>query len=115
MYVNLASVALAENKLDEAISFYNSALGIDGSNFNSLRGLIAIYASQNHIDQAHARIDQALAAQAGDRHVIRSGARGHVRIDVRGVARLVRSGARSFQAFLRSARRDLPGAHGFLE
>ena len=37
VYVNLASVALAENKLDEAIGFYNSALGIDGANFNSLR------------------------------------------------------------------------------
>ena len=63
VYVNLASVALAENKLDEAITFYNSALGIDGANFNSLRGLISIYAAQNHIDQAHARIDQALGAQ----------------------------------------------------
>ncbi|MDX6532016.1 MAG: hypothetical protein QOH41_4306 [Blastocatellia bacterium] len=63
IYVNLASVALAENKLDEAITFYNSALGIDGANFNSLRGLISIYAAQNHIDQAHARIDQALGAQ----------------------------------------------------
>src|ERR1700716_1899730 len=63
VYVNLASVALAENKPDEAISFYNSALGIDGANFNSLRGLISIYAAQNKIDQAHARIDQALGAQ----------------------------------------------------
>jgi tetratricopeptide (TPR) repeat protein len=63
IYVNLASVALAENKADEAISFYNSALGIDSANFNSLRGLITIYAAQNKIDQAHARIDQALASQ----------------------------------------------------
>jgi tetratricopeptide (TPR) repeat protein len=63
VYVNLASVALAENKLDEAISFYNSALGIDGANFNSLRGLISIYAAQNKIDQAHTRIDQSLGAQ----------------------------------------------------
>jgi tetratricopeptide (TPR) repeat protein len=63
VYVNLASVALAEKKLDEAISFYNSALAIDPANFNSLRGLISIYAAQNHTDQAHARIDQSLAAQ----------------------------------------------------
>jgi tetratricopeptide (TPR) repeat protein len=63
VYVNLASVALAENKLDEAIGFYNGALGIDGANFNSLRGLISIYAAQNKIDQAHARIDQALGSQ----------------------------------------------------
>ena len=63
IYVNLASVALAENKADEAISFYNSALRIDSANFNSLRGLITIYAAQSKIDQAHARIDQALASQ----------------------------------------------------
>ncbi len=63
VYVNLASVALAENKVDEAISFYNSALAIDGANFNSLRGLISLYAAQNRIDQAHSRIDQAINSQ----------------------------------------------------
>ena len=63
VYVNLASVALAENKVDEAISFYNSALAIDGANFNSLRGLINLYAAQNRIDQAHSRIDQAINSQ----------------------------------------------------
>ena len=63
VYVNLASVALAENKPDEAIAFYQSALAIDGANFNSLRGMISIYAAQNRIDQAHARVDQSLNAQ----------------------------------------------------
>jgi tetratricopeptide (TPR) repeat protein len=63
VYVNLAAVALAENKPDEAITFYNGALAIDAANFNSLRGLISIYAAQKHTDQAHARIDQSLAAQ----------------------------------------------------
>lgn len=63
IYVNLAAVALAENKLDEAIGFYNSALAIDPANFNSLRGLINIYASQNRIDLARARIDQSLGSQ----------------------------------------------------
>src|ERR1700686_3544488 len=63
VYVDLASVALAENKLDEAITFYNNALAIDSANFNSLRGVISIYAAQNRIDQAHARIDQSLSAQ----------------------------------------------------
>ncbi len=60
IYVNLASVALVENKVDEAINFYNNALTIDGTNFNSLRGLINIYASKNRLDQAHARVDQAI-------------------------------------------------------
>lgn len=63
IYVHLASVALAEKKVDEAITFYNNALAIDGANFNSLRGLIGIYAAQNRIDQAHARVDQALSSQ----------------------------------------------------
>ncbi len=63
IYVKLAAVALAENKVDEAITFYNNALAIDGANFNSLRGLISIYASQNHTDQAHARVDQAINSQ----------------------------------------------------
>jgi tetratricopeptide (TPR) repeat protein len=63
IYVNLASVALAENKVDEAITFYNNALQIDGANFNSLRGLISIYANQNRLDQAHARVDQAITSQ----------------------------------------------------
>jgi tetratricopeptide (TPR) repeat protein len=63
VYVNLAAVALAENKPDEAITFYQSALVIDGTNFNSLRGMISIYAAQNRIDRAHARVDQSLSAQ----------------------------------------------------
>lgn len=63
VYVNLASVALAENKPDEAIGFYNSALNIDSANFNSLRGLINIYAARNQSADAHARIDQSIAAQ----------------------------------------------------
>ncbi|MFN2577444.1 MAG: tetratricopeptide repeat protein [Pyrinomonadaceae bacterium] len=63
VYVNLAAVSLAENKPDEAVGFYNSALMIDNANFNSLRGLINIYASRNETGQAHARIDQSIAAQ----------------------------------------------------
>lgn len=63
IYVNLAAVALAENKADEAVTFYNNALAIDGANFNSLRGLINIYAARNQTDQAHARVDQSIAAQ----------------------------------------------------
>src|SRR5215813_10385624 len=63
IYVNLAAVALAENKTDEAVNFYNSALAVDGANFNSLRGLINIYAARNQTAQAHARVDQSIAAQ----------------------------------------------------
>jgi tetratricopeptide (TPR) repeat protein len=61
--VNLAAVALAENKVDEAAGFYNDALAIDSSHFNSLSGLITVYAARNQTAQAHARIDQSIAAQ----------------------------------------------------
>lgn len=57
---NLAIVSLAENKPDEAITFYDTALAIESVNFNALRGLIGIYAARKLTDQAHARIDQAI-------------------------------------------------------
>ncbi len=63
IYVNLAVVALAENKVDEAVGFYNNALAIDGAQFNALRGLTNIYVGQKRTDLAHARIDQAIASQ----------------------------------------------------
>src|SRR5437763_14532448 len=63
IYVNLAGVALAENKVDEAIRYYNTALGIDSANFNSLRGIINIYAARNETAKAHARIDQSIGQQ----------------------------------------------------
>jgi tetratricopeptide (TPR) repeat protein len=63
IYVNLAAVSLGEGKTDEAIGFYNNALAMNGAHFNSLRGLIMIYASQKRTDLAHARIDQAIASQ----------------------------------------------------
>ncbi|HEX8000665.1 MAG TPA: tetratricopeptide repeat protein [Pyrinomonadaceae bacterium] len=62
-YVNLAILSLKENKADEAAGFYDQALKLDGSNFESLSGLIIIYNSQKKLDQAHARLDQALSAQ----------------------------------------------------
>jgi tetratricopeptide (TPR) repeat protein len=63
IYVNLAVVALAEDKVDEGIGFYNNALTIDGAHFNALRGLTNLYAAQKRTDQAHARIDQAINSQ----------------------------------------------------
>jgi tetratricopeptide (TPR) repeat protein len=62
-YINLAAVALSENKPDEAIGTYERALAIDSTNFDALNGLVNIYARQNKLDQAHARLDQAMAAQ----------------------------------------------------
>ncbi|MGH9875206.1 MAG: tetratricopeptide repeat protein, partial [Pyrinomonadaceae bacterium] len=60
MYNNLATVARLENKTDEALGFYQSALKIRATDFNALNGLISLYAQKNEIDKAHAQIDQAL-------------------------------------------------------
>ncbi len=62
-YNNLALVALFEKKPDEAAALYERALAIDNTNFDALNGLINnVYSRQQRLDQAHARIDQALAA-----------------------------------------------------
>lgn len=63
IYVDLAMVSRAEGKADEAIGFYNNALTIDGAHFNALGGLSSIYAAQQKTSAAHARIDQAIAAE----------------------------------------------------
>jgi tetratricopeptide (TPR) repeat protein len=62
VYNSLAVVSTLENKPDEAASFFESSLKIDGTNFNALKGMIALYARRNEIDKAHGRIDQVLSA-----------------------------------------------------
>jgi tetratricopeptide (TPR) repeat protein len=63
-YNNLALVALFEKKMDEATALYERALAIDNANFDALNGLINnVYSKQQRLDQAHARVDQALSAQ----------------------------------------------------
>ncbi|MDX6269588.1 MAG: hypothetical protein QOD28_811 [Acidobacteriota bacterium] len=62
-HVNLAAVSMAERKPDEATQHYERALSLDPASFDALNGLINLYASQNRFDQAHARVDQAIAAR----------------------------------------------------
>jgi tetratricopeptide (TPR) repeat protein len=58
---NLAAVSLAERKTDEAVQHYERALSLDAANFDALNGLASLYMSQEKFDQAHARLDQAIA------------------------------------------------------
>ncbi len=58
--ISLAGVALAEGNGDEAAAFYENALAVDSTNFNALSGLIRLYARNNDLGKAHARIDQVL-------------------------------------------------------
>ena len=66
-YINLAAIAVAENKPDEAVALYEKALSISGTQFNALDGLIKLYASRKEIGKAHARLDQALSSYPNDR------------------------------------------------
>jgi len=64
-YNNLALVALAEKKMDEATALYERALAIDSADFDALNGLINnVYSKQNRLDLAHARVDQALGGRS---------------------------------------------------
>jgi tetratricopeptide (TPR) repeat protein len=80
-YISLAGVALAENKGDEAAGFYENALAIDSTNFNALGGLIRLYARNNEINKAHARIDQVLAGNPNNAslHYLKAQAYGYER------------------------------------
>lgn len=62
VYNSLALAALAENKVQDGITFFESALRIDATNFDALNGLITIYVKSQQIDKAHAQIDQSLNA-----------------------------------------------------
>ncbi|HEY1404162.1 MAG TPA: tetratricopeptide repeat protein, partial [Pyrinomonadaceae bacterium] len=62
-HVNLAAIALAERKQDEAVGHYERALSLDAASFDALNGFINLYTSQGRFDQAHARVDQAIAAR----------------------------------------------------
>ncbi|HYY42804.1 MAG TPA: tetratricopeptide repeat protein, partial [Pyrinomonadaceae bacterium] len=62
-YSNLAGVAIAEKKPAEAEQLYEHALQIDNANLEALGGLINLYTKQQQLDRAHARVDQAIAAQ----------------------------------------------------
>jgi len=62
VYNSLAMISIAENKKDDAINFFDTALKVDGTNYDALNGLITLYARNNEPDKGHARIDQALAS-----------------------------------------------------
>ena len=61
VYNSMALVAIAENKAQDAITAFETALKVDATNFDALNGLISLYARSQQLDKAHAQIDQALA------------------------------------------------------
>ena len=66
VYINLAGIAIAQKKPDEAIGFFENALQISPTDFSALDGLIKVYASRNELPKAHARLDQILGSFPND-------------------------------------------------
>ncbi|HVF49595.1 MAG TPA: tetratricopeptide repeat protein [Pyrinomonadaceae bacterium] len=62
-YTNLAAVAVAENNMGEAAQLYERALSVDKASYDALSGIIRTYAGLRRLGDAHARIDEAIAAQ----------------------------------------------------
>ena len=62
IYVNMAALAMADQKYDEAASLYEEALSVSATDFNALYGMINMYAAQNQIEKAHARLDQVMSS-----------------------------------------------------
>lgn len=61
VYNSLALAALQENNAQEAVTFFETALKTDATNFDALNGLITLYGRSQQVDKAHAQIDQALS------------------------------------------------------
>ena len=62
VYNSLALVSLTENKPQDAVNLFETALKIDPTNYDALNGLLNLYARTQALDKAHARLDQALAS-----------------------------------------------------
>ncbi len=62
VYNSMALVSLSENKPADAVNYFETALKVDGTNFDAINGLVTLYARTKELDKAHARIDQALAS-----------------------------------------------------
>lgn len=65
-YVNLADVAAAERRMDEAWQHLDRALALDRTNFQALTALINLGAGTGRLDQARARVEQLVGEQPND-------------------------------------------------
>lgn len=63
--INLARVAAAEKKNDEAMSLYERALAIEPQNFDAVSGMVTLCIQMKRLPQAYAKIDALIAQNAG--------------------------------------------------
>ncbi|MCA1593943.1 MAG: tetratricopeptide repeat protein, partial [Acidobacteria bacterium] len=62
-YVNIADVAFAQGKSDEAEQNLEHALSLDRTNFQALNGLVNLLAGQRRLDVARTRMEQLVGEQ----------------------------------------------------
>ena len=68
--VNLAKVYTAENDAVKALEFYEKALVADATNFDAMSGIVSISIDLNRMPQAHAKVAELIAANAGRSDVL---------------------------------------------
>ena len=78
-YVNLAALAGLENKMDEAVGYFEKALSISATDNGALNGLITLYHQRKELGKAHARVDQALSSYPNNAslHYLKATVYGH--------------------------------------
>jgi tetratricopeptide (TPR) repeat protein len=63
--VNLAKAFVAEKDYRGALSLYNRAFAMDGTNFDALSGFVAVSIRLKQTVQAHAKVDEVIGRNAG--------------------------------------------------
>ncbi len=69
-YVNLAKATASDKDLPRALDLYATALGLDGSNFDALSGYVDVSIRLQRQKQAHDKVDEAVARNAGRADVL---------------------------------------------
>ncbi len=68
--VNLAKVYTAEKDAAKALEFYEKALALDATNFDAMSGIVSISIDLKRTPQAHAKVDELIAANTGRADVL---------------------------------------------
>ena len=68
--VNLAKVYTGEKDAAKALEFYEKALAADATNFDAISGIVSISIYLNRMPQAHTKVDELIAANAGRSDVL---------------------------------------------
>jgi tetratricopeptide (TPR) repeat protein len=68
--INLAKVAAAEKNLPQALELYEKAQAVEAKNFDALSGSVGVLSRQKQFEQAHAKVDKAIAESGEQKDVL---------------------------------------------